>query len=142
VASKRKQKTDDLNQIMSDRFHSSDPRAMVIARGFAARALNMDESDIPEEHNTPAKLHAWVQSILACAGGIEHSREIYDRLAPKPKRVEVSGPGGGPIRQAITTGDDPMGKRAAEQYLEEISLGPAGAALADDVDVDVDDILG
>lgn len=136
----KKARRPDLQKVIEDAFNSDDPRGMVIARGFAARALNVDPSEIPEELDTPAKLNAWVTSLIACAGGIDHTREVYDRLAPKPKRVEVSGPGGGPIRTAVSPADDPTGRKAAESYLNEIALGAAaGAVLAAEVADDEED---
>lgn len=135
MAGKAKRK--DLTKILEEAFHSDDVRGMTIARGFAARALNCDEGEIPSELDTPAKLSAWVNSLITCAGGIDHLRENYDRLSPKPKRVEVSGPGGSPVRVAIGTAAADANEQA-KRYFDEMRGGAQAPA---EVEIDVEALL-
>lgn len=90
------------------------------AREVAAARVGCDPSDIPEDVVTFEDLMAWVAAMLAVAGNHEFWREFGDRVAPKPRRVEVSGPGGGPVRQTITQSDNPAEANAAQEYYDEL----------------------
>ena len=122
----------DVNGIFGDWYHSSDPFTVSLVRANAARYLNIEVEQIPAECDTPAKVHAWEIAVDSCNGRMDLTREIYDRQAPKAKRIEVSGPGGGPVRHAVGSGDDPSGKLAAERYLEEVARGRGPSPEPDD----------
>ena len=51
---------------------------------------------LPDRLELCAALYGWA----ACGGDKEAFKEVFDRLAPKPRRLEHSGPGGEPIRTA------------------------------------------
>ena len=46
----------------------------------------------------------WMVRQMAFRGDWEAVREVIERTNPKPRRMEVSGPNGGPLRSRVTTG--------------------------------------
>ena len=62
---------------------------------LAAHAVGGDVQDIPEyARESLATLTAWVFTMRAVSGSVEHFREIGDRIDPKPKRIEIEGVNG------------------------------------------------
>jgi hypothetical protein len=118
---KRMPKRVNFNKLVKEALQRDDPQSQEIARRLAAAAVGADVSEVPYDLATPADFAIWVSSMLASAGSIEHLRELSDRAAPKPRRVELTGEGGGPIRHAVTaigggSGDAPRVTAAQDYY--------------------------
>ncbi len=65
-------------------------------------------------------LLAHVCARRALHGSVEFLRELGDRVDPKPRRIEVSGPGGGPVRGAISGAQNEDEREAAGDYFESL----------------------
>lgn len=94
------------------------------ARELAANRVGMAVADIPEEVETIEELMAWTAGMMAVQGNSDFCKEFGDRAYPKPKRVEVSGPGGGPVRQAVITGDKAAEATAGQDYYGQLEGDP------------------
>lgn len=122
MAKKTKRKDVDAQAVMEEMAARNDPRTVIVARGFVAKWMNVDESEVPEDLDSVLRILVYMQMMKAIAGG--DVREIFDRLAPKPRRVEISAPGGGPVRLAVG-GADASQRELAARYFEEMAAGPA-----------------
>jgi len=86
---------------------------------LAAHAVGGDVQDIPEyARESLATLTAWVFTMRAVSGSVEHFREIGDRIDPKPKRIEIEGVNGA---RRGGGGADPETTAAAEDYYAALS---------------------
>lgn len=79
----------NFNKLVKEALQREDPQSLEIARRLAAAAVGAREDEVPHDLVTPADFAIWVSSMLAAAGSIEHLRELSDRAAPKPRRIEV-----------------------------------------------------
>jgi len=132
VAKKAPARHDKYDKFLADHLHSTDPDIMALCRGFAARMLNVQpDADFLVKIGTPLEMKALVDAMLA-ATSLDHGREVTDRVAPKPKRIEVSGPNSGPVRVAIGAVALDQNE-AAKQYFDVMS-GAAQLEAADEVD--------
>lgn len=89
-------------------------------------AINSDDESaeqliIPQDRRqTLADLLCFCNEISALGGGIDWFKEIGERVDPKPRRIEISGPGGGPVRAAIGAVTDAE-RLAATEYHDRLS---------------------
>lgn len=92
-------------------------------RQYASEALGIPVEQIPVEIETPAELAIWVMGVRACGGNIDAFREFADRLDPKPRRVELSGPDGSPVRAALSAVRSTEEQEAAQRYYDRLNSG-------------------
>ena len=59
--------------------------------------------------------------LRALSGNLDTFKEIFDRLDPKPRRTEISGPGGGPVRSIAAPVD--IGEAEAERAYHDALRG-------------------
>lgn len=117
-------------KLVKEALDRSDVMSQAVMRRLAAAATGAQEHEVPADLSTPAEFAVWVASMLATAGSIEHLRELSDRAAPKPRRVEVTGEGGGPVRHAVVavgagSGAAQAADGAAERYYAMLNGGGA-----------------
>ena len=85
----------------------------------AAKTLGVETQTLVF-YQTIGDLIAHVIMVQALRGSIESLREVGDRIDPKPKRIEISGPGGGPVRGAVTGAQSDDEREAAEEYFDTV----------------------
>ena len=73
-----------------------------------------------EKFPTFGDLLAHCTARRALHGQVDFMREIGDRVDPKPRRIEVSGPGGGPVRGAIAGSQSEGEREEAADYFESL----------------------
>lgn len=88
----------------------------------AAATAGLEPGEVPRQE-TVADLLAWLRTWEALRGNLDSFREIGDRVDPKPRRVEVSGPGGGPLRGSIGGAPSDDERREAEGFYDELEPG-------------------
>ncbi len=75
-----------------------------LSRKAIAEALGLPSYEDVPLFDSKLRRILWTLVELADRGDMEAAREILDRIYPKPRRMEVSGPGGGPLRSRVQTG--------------------------------------
>jgi len=91
-------------------------------RARMAEALGCPLDAVPDYFETFLHQLAWMIKMAATRGNWDAIREILDREVPKPRRVELSGPGGGPLRSAVTSAQPTSEEAAAAQaYYEALA---------------------
>jgi transcriptional regulator with XRE-family HTH domain len=97
-----------------------------------AGALGIEVSDIPDSaRQSPEALAAFQVRMQTFGGDEKAATHVLDRLSPKPRRMEVSGPGGDPVR--TTTTIIPPSADGGKSYYERLEScdpepGTAGTA--------------
>jgi hypothetical protein len=99
-----------------------------LERKAIAEALGFTSVDeVPDYFESFIECVWWMRKQQAVRGHDEAIRDFLDRANPKPRRMEVSGPGGGPLRGAITVARPSDAEAAASrQYYEELAGGTEG----------------
>ncbi len=89
-------------------------------RKTVAAAAGLDSvDDVPDYFATKADLVLWLLDVKVMRGEQWALSEVMDRLWPKPRRMEVSGPEGGPLRSVVSTIPPTEGEAAeARAYAE------------------------
>jgi hypothetical protein len=88
-------------------------RPSEVQRAALAVTLGVSTDDVPDYFETLQDLLVWGLGEMAVRGNQWALAEILDRIAPKPRRMEVSGPDGGPLRAHLTA-SAPSSEEAAE----------------------------
>ncbi len=80
-------------------------------------SLAAELRELPNRLDALALIKIW----QAARGNLMAFQEIFDRLAPKPRRTEISGPGGGPVRQLSLVKD--LSEAEAEELYRRAMAG-------------------
>jgi hypothetical protein len=87
-----------------------------------AGALGIEVSDIPDSaRQSPEALAAFQVRMQTFGGDDKAATHVLDRLSPKPRRMEVSGPGGDPVRTTTTV--IPPSADGGKSYYERLESG-------------------
>lgn len=110
-----------LRGMLTEHAHSEAPPAV---RRAAAKVLGLTPGDL----RGITFLEAMAAVALGKAGGGdgEFWREVGDRLDPKPRRVEISSPGGGPLDVAMRVGRELSEAEASDLYRRALKGGGGG----------------
>ena len=88
----------------------------------AAAVLGLERCLVPVVERL-VDLYAWVESIRGLAS-VDAFREVFDRLDPKPQRVDLT-TGGAPLRAPVPAGRPENAERdAAEDFYDELHREP------------------
>lgn len=100
---------------LSDTFRhmlESEPPPGLVEMAKARTVQRFNLGELPPDLDLMFDMAPTVRDLLACLRVVEATenldsfREIGDRLDPKPRRNELSGPGGEPIRYVPVDSDD------------------------------------
>jgi hypothetical protein len=86
-----------------------------LQRRKLAEYLGIATDEVPDYYESAWDLIVWGLGEMALRGNQWAMGEILDRLAPKPRRMEVSGPEGGPVRGHISAAPPSTEEQAASQ---------------------------
>lgn len=93
---------------------------MCIEAGDVLNLRDEEAAALCGRFETFGDLLAHVTALRALRGTVDFLREIGDRVDPKPRRVEVSGPGGGPMRGTISSSQSEEERDAAANYMDDL----------------------
>ncbi len=116
---------DDLRRILQE-----DPEVSVIEKLCEAYDLGDDVRAQLELCGDKLEAIALLTAHRALHGSLDAFKEIFDRLEPKARRNELSGPGGGPIPVAGAVAN--LSDNEAEARYHALVAGPAGAGVDDE----------
>lgn len=98
-----------------------------LQRAKIAEVLGCHVDEVPDYFETLWDLIVYAVGEKAVRGSEWAMGEILDRLSPKPRRMEVSGPDGGPVRGAISTSPPSTEEAAASAaYYAALQRSAAG----------------
>ncbi len=105
--------TADLHRILGEAATGDELEAMYAALEIPSGLRGLIDA---AENRQEAFARALVYRMMA--GSWVGAEQVYGRLDPIPKRAEISGPGGGPIRSAaVAVSADPETAQAAYESL-------------------------
>jgi hypothetical protein len=95
-------------------------------RKRAAEALGLARvDDVPDDLATVLDLLWWLRRMQAVAGSENAIADFLDRATPKPRRMEVTGADGAPLRAHISAAPPTDAERAAaDDYYRELTASP------------------
>jgi hypothetical protein len=108
---------------------------------LAAERVGCQPDEVPvEAQQSLAQLALWVSGACAAGGSIEHLREFLDRMAPKPRRLEIDASVSA-RRAPMSSSRNPEEAAEAESYYAILTRPPDDAVDAEYEEVAPEDDL-